>query len=103
MDGIEITTTDASVWETNVIPHELHRLFGHDTCFWGGDLNCDPKMDGRRGFAGGNQRVFDIYREAGSVDLRPRFHDTFQQTFFRPGPDSYQLDRPPARCPKCAV
>ena len=92
LDGIEITTADKSVWETNVIPHELHRLFGGETFLWGGDLNCDPKMDGRRGFAGGNQRVFDIYREAGSVDVRARFHATYQQTFFRPGTDNYQLD-----------
>ena len=91
-DGIEVTTRDGSVWETNVIPHELHRLFGADTFLWGGDLNCDPKMDDRPTFAGGNRRVFEIYKEAGSMDTRSRFHETNLQTFFREGTDCYQLD-----------
>jgi hypothetical protein len=92
LEGIETTTRDNSVWETNVVPHELHRLFGQETFLWGGDLNCDPKMDDRPLFAGGNRRVFEIYREAGAVDARTPFHSTYQQTFFRPGTDSYQLD-----------
>jgi endonuclease/exonuclease/phosphatase family metal-dependent hydrolase len=92
IEGIEVPTRDGSVWETNVIPHELHRLFGSETFLWGGDLNCDPKMDDRPTFAGGNRRVFEIYREAGSVDTRTRFHRAHQQTFFREGTDCYQLD-----------
>jgi hypothetical protein len=55
-----------TVWEANVIPHELHRLFANDTFLWGGDLNTDPRMDDYSGFAGGNRRMFDIYREAWS-------------------------------------
>jgi len=92
LEGIETTTRDGSLWETNVVPHELHRLFGQETFLWGGDLNCDPKMDDRPRFAGGTRRAFEIYREAGAVDARTRFHSTYQQTFFRPGTDSYQLD-----------
>jgi len=33
-----------SVWEPNVIPHELHRLFPDDTFVWGGDFNTDPPV-----------------------------------------------------------
>ncbi len=91
-EGIEVTTRDGSVWETNVIPHELHRLFEGETFLWGGDFNSDPKMDDRPAFAGGNRRIFEIYREAGSYDARARFHETHQQTFFRPGTNNYQLD-----------
>jgi hypothetical protein len=94
MEGIEVTTRDGSVWETNVIPHELHRLFEGETFLWGGDLNCDPRMDGLGGgYAGGNRRVFDIWRDAGSIDARARFHEEFQQTFFRSGSRiAFQLD-----------
>jgi hypothetical protein len=74
-----------TVWEANVIPHELHRLFANDTFLWGGDLNTDPRMDDFSGFAGGNRRLFDIYRKAGSYDIRHRFHNDYQQTFFRKG------------------
>jgi endonuclease/exonuclease/phosphatase family metal-dependent hydrolase len=84
IDGIEITTRDGSLWESNVVPHELQRLFADETFLWGGDLNCDPRMDGLSGgYAGGNQRVFDIWRDAGSIDTRAPFHTEFQQTFFR--------------------
>jgi endonuclease/exonuclease/phosphatase family metal-dependent hydrolase len=92
LEGIEATTRNGTIWETNVVPHELHRLFGSETFLWGGDLNCDPKMDDRRWFAGGNRRTFEIYQEAGSFDTRTRFHSTHQQTFFRPGTGRYQLD-----------
>lgn len=92
LDGIEVTTRDRTVWETNVVPHELHRLFGSDTFLWGGDLNCDPRMDEKRWFVGGNRRVFEIYRTAGSVDVRARFHEMHLQTYFKNGSDTYQLD-----------
>lgn len=94
VDEIEITTRDRSVWETNVIPHELHRLFAGDTFLWGGDLNSDPRMDGLSGsYSGGNQRVFDLWRKAGSIDARTPFHAEFQQTFFRAGQRiPFQLD-----------
>jgi hypothetical protein len=73
MEGIEVTTRDGSAWETNVIPHELHRLFEGETFLWGGDLNCDPRMDGFGGdYAGGNRRVFEIWRgPAQSTHARP--------------------------------
>ena len=74
-----------SVWEANVIPHDLHRLFANDTFIWGGDLNTDPRMDDFSGFAGGNRRMFDIYREAGAHDTRTGFHRDYQQSFFRKG------------------
>ena len=72
-----------SVWEPNVIPHELHRLFGGETFVWGGDFNTDPRMDDFKGFAGGNRRMFEIFDEVGSRDTRARFHSDYVQTFFR--------------------
>lgn len=59
---------------------------------WGGDFNSDPRMDDISSFAGGNRRMFEVYHEAGARDLRERFHDVHQQTFFAPGRRPYQLD-----------
>lgn len=92
LDGVELTTPDGSVWETNVVPHELHRLFAGETYIWGGDFNSDPRMDGVAGFSGGNRRAFDLYREAGSLDARARFHPDYQRTYFNPRRRAYQLD-----------
>ena len=92
IDGIEIATRDRSVWETHVIPHELHRLFGGDTFMWGGDFNADPRMDDRPGFAGGNRSMFKAYELAGSRDTRARFHPDYVQTYFKPRTNAYQLD-----------
>lgn len=38
-DAIPVTTRNGTLWETDVIPHELRRLFGDDPFVWGGDLN----------------------------------------------------------------
>lgn len=93
LDGIEIPTRDGSVWEQNVIPHDLHSLFGTGTFVWGGDFNSEPRMDAwLRNSRGGNHRNFAIYREYGSLDTRARFFDDFQQTFFKNGRKPYQLD-----------
>lgn len=92
IEGIEITTPDQSVWETHVIPHELHRLFRRDTFVWGGDFNADPRMDCRRGFVGGNRRMFETYAAAGSCDTRERFHADYVQTYFKRRTGAYQLD-----------
>lgn len=80
------------MWETPLIPHELHRLFGSDTFLWGGDLNTDPGMDDIGHFHGGDRRLFKIYEEAGSCDTRVRFHDAYQRSYFKSGMGSYQLD-----------
>jgi hypothetical protein len=92
LGDVEITTRDGSVWETNVIPHELHRLFDGSTFLWGGDLNADPRMDDIRGFLGGNRRMFDGYLRAGAVDTRGRIHGEYQRTFFGARSGPYQLD-----------
>lgn len=92
IEGVELTTRDRSVWETNVIPHELHRLFGDETFIWAGDLNTDPRMDDKRWFVGGNRRMFEIYAESGSCDTRARFFDDYQQTYVKPRMGQYQLD-----------
>lgn len=92
LGDIEITTRNGTVWETNVVPHELHRLFRGSTFLWGGDLNSDPRMDAIRGFAGGNQRTFDGYVRAGAIDVRSRLHSDYQRTFFGQRSGHYQLD-----------
>jgi endonuclease/exonuclease/phosphatase family metal-dependent hydrolase len=92
VEGVEVTTPDRSLYETNVIPHELSRLFGDQTFIWGGDLNTDPRMDDKPWFVGGNRRLFEVYAESGSNDTRARFFDSFQQTYFKPGKAAYQLD-----------
>jgi endonuclease/exonuclease/phosphatase (EEP) superfamily protein YafD len=93
LDGIEVTTPDGSIWETNVIPQELHRLFGGETFVWGGDFNSDPRMDEiGPPFIGGNRRCFEIYSKSGSVDARARLYDEYQRTYFAPRRRAYQLD-----------
>lgn len=90
-EGVE-TAPDGSAWEANLIPHEFRRLFGGQSFVWGGDLNADPRMDDRRGFVGGNRRMFEVYNEHGFVDTRARFHDDFQRTYVKTGRGEYQLD-----------
>jgi hypothetical protein len=90
-DDVPISTPDGSLWETDVIPFQLHRLFANETFIWGGDLNSAEVMDDR-GFVGGNRKLRSIWAEAGSHDLRLRFSDEEQQTFFAPGRQAYQLD-----------
>jgi endonuclease/exonuclease/phosphatase family metal-dependent hydrolase len=92
VEGVVLTTPDKSVWEANVIPHELQRLFADETFVWGGDFNSDPRMDERPAFLGGNRWLFDVYAESGLCDTRARFHDSYQQTYFKAGKGEYQLD-----------
>jgi endonuclease/exonuclease/phosphatase family metal-dependent hydrolase len=53
VEGIPISTPNGTVWETDVLPHELDRVFGRDTFLWGGDFNADPRMDDVRGLSAG--------------------------------------------------
>ena len=91
-DDVPISTPDGSLWETDVIPFQLHRLFAGETFIWGGDLNSAEVMD-NRGFVGGNRKLRSIWREADSHDLRLRFFDEEQQTFIATGRQAYQLDQ----------
>jgi endonuclease/exonuclease/phosphatase family metal-dependent hydrolase len=91
IEGVEVTTRNRTIWATDVIPHELHRLFGGQTFIWGGDLNSDPRMDDY-GFSGGNRRLREVYAGSGSLDTRARFFDSYQQTYFKAGKRAYQLD-----------
>jgi hypothetical protein len=69
VDGIQISTPNGTVWETDVLPHELHRLFGHDTFVWGGELNADPRMDDVPGrFVGGNPPVLRRLRHGTALE-----------------------------------
>jgi Endonuclease/Exonuclease/phosphatase family len=80
------------VWQMDLIPFELHRLFAGQTFLWGGDLNSAESMDDVPGFSGGNRRLREIWAGAGSCDLRLRFCAEEQQTFFAPKRGAYQLD-----------
>lgn len=91
-DHIRPTAGDGSLWETDVIPVELRRLFGNETFVWGGDLNSAEDMDDVPNFAGGNRQLRENWREAGSFDLRRGFFEQEQQTFFRPNTKPWQID-----------
>lgn len=80
------------VWQMDLIPFELHRLFAGRTFLWGGDLNSAESMDDVRGFSGGNRRLREIWSDAGSSDLRVRLVAEERQTFFARGRRAYQLD-----------
>lgn len=75
-----------------MIPYELHELFAGDTFLWGGDLNNAVWMDEFPAFAGGARRLREIWKDAGSLDLRTRFYTDEQQTYFAPRSRPYQLD-----------
>lgn len=83
---------DQSLWQTDVLPYELRELFGDEPFVWGGDLNSAEAMDSFAKFAGGNRKLREIWRRAGSVDLRLNFFEEEQQTFFAPGKRPWQLD-----------
>ena len=83
-DQVPLCTPGRKVWQMDLIPFELHRLFADQTFLWGGDLNSAVSMDDIPGFSGGNRRLREIWAEAGSCDLRMRFFTDEQQTFFAP-------------------
>ena len=88
-DEVPLGIPGRGVWQTDLIPFELHRLFAGQTFLWGGDLNSAESMDHIPWYAGGNRRLRKIWTQAGSHDLRPRFFPKEQQTFFAPktGPE----------------
>jgi len=91
-DDVTLCTPGRQVWQMDLIPFELHRLFAGETFLWGGDLNSAESMDDIPSFAGGNRRLREIWLQAGSHDLRRRFFVEEQQTFFAPRRGPYQLD-----------
>jgi endonuclease/exonuclease/phosphatase family metal-dependent hydrolase len=91
-EEVPLCNPGRNVWQMDLIPFELHRLFASQTFVWGGDLNSAMSMDEVPGFSGGNRRLREIWTEAGSHDLRMRFFTEEQQTFFAPNRGAYQLD-----------
>lgn len=89
-EDVPLCNPGRHVWQMDLIPFELHRLFADRTFLWGGDLNSAESMDDVKRFSGGNRRLREIWREAGSRDLRPTRDE--QQTFFATNRGSYQLD-----------
>lgn len=80
------------MWETNVIPHELCPVRRRDIHLGPGSQQRPAQMDSKAWSVCGNQRLFELYTESGSHDLRARFFDSFQQTYFKVGKAAYQLD-----------
>ena len=92
MDGIEGTTRDGSVWETNAVPHELQRLFARDTFLWGGDLNCDPRwMTARPSRAATAASLRSLERGLARCPLSAFTTPTSKRSS-DPKTDGYQLD-----------
>lgn len=91
-DDVPLCNPGRKVWQMDLIPFELHRLFAGRTFLWGDDLNSAVSMDGDPGFSGGSRRLREIWHEAGSRDLRSRFFTDEQQTFFARNRRPFQLD-----------
>ena len=68
-DQVPRCTPGRKVWQRDLIPFELHRLFADQTFVWGGDLNSAMSMDDIPGDSG-DRRLREIWAEAGSRDLR---------------------------------
>jgi len=82
---------DKSVWEVELIAHELPRVFGTSRFVVGGDLNSGLLFDSTYGRQS-NARLFQNLASAGLIDLRKRFHEAEQRTYFKEGKRPYQLD-----------
>jgi exonuclease III len=82
---------DTKVWEVELIAHELRQVFGTSRFVAGGDLNSGLLFDTKYGRQS-NARLFQNLAALGFNDLRKRFHDTEQRTYFKEGKGSYQLD-----------
>jgi endonuclease/exonuclease/phosphatase family metal-dependent hydrolase len=89
---IPISPPYRMIWEHDLIPFELRRLFGNKTFLWGGDLNSAVAFDDQPWSAGGNRQLRTTWEEAGSLDLRLRFYPEEQRTFFGKGKGPYQMD-----------
>lgn len=55
-------------------------------------MNSGERMDDHPAFAGGNREVREIWRRAGSVDLRKKVDPEPPQTFFKPRTVRNDLD-----------
>jgi endonuclease/exonuclease/phosphatase family metal-dependent hydrolase len=82
---------DKSMWEVELIAHELPRVFGSSRFVAGGDLNSGLLFDTKYGRQS-NARLFENLASVGFNDLRKRFHETEQRTYFKEGRGPYQLD-----------
>lgn len=79
------------IWQVEVIAHELAELFGIDPFVAGGDLNSGMLFDTKDGHDY-NARLWSNLAELGFYDLRPRFYEQEQRTYFKTGRGPYQLD-----------
>jgi hypothetical protein len=82
---------ESGMWEIELMAHELPRIFGTARFVAGGDLNSGLLFDTtyRRQ---SNARLFENLAELGFRDLRKRFHEGEQRTYFKEGKGPYQLD-----------
>ena len=81
------------IWEIELAVADLERLFAGSRFIAGGDLNSSLAFDANYHPGNpSNARLFANLAEAGFVDLRPRFFEEEQQTWFKAGNGPYQLD-----------
>ncbi|MFN8151448.1 MAG: hypothetical protein U0R24_10045 [Solirubrobacterales bacterium] len=81
------------VSEIELAVADLERLFAGSRFIAGGDLNSSLAFDTNYHPRNpSNARLFANLAEAGFVDLRPRFFEEEQQTWFKAGNYPYQLD-----------
>jgi endonuclease/exonuclease/phosphatase family metal-dependent hydrolase len=77
-----------SVWEVDLIFHDLVPFLQGRSFIVGGDLNADPVMDETLSKVGGNRAFFSDLGTAGLLNCSREP----QQTFFASGKKPYQLD-----------
>jgi endonuclease/exonuclease/phosphatase family metal-dependent hydrolase len=81
------------IWEIELAIADLERLFGDEHFVAGGDLNSALTLDANyHPKDPRNARLLGHIAQAGFIDLRQRFFETEQQTWFKPGTGPYQLD-----------
>jgi endonuclease/exonuclease/phosphatase family metal-dependent hydrolase len=81
------------ILEIELVVADLERLFSGSRFIAGGDLNASLALDANyHPNNPSNARLFANLAEAGFVDLRPRFFEDEQQTWFKAGTGPYQLD-----------
>ena len=80
-----------AAFEIDVIAHILKPILGSNRFVLGGDLNSSLLLDKHQGYSN-NQNLFKNLKAMGYLDLREGFYEEEQQTYFKRGNGSFQLD-----------
>lgn len=86
-----LACNSTKVWEIEVLAHQLRPVFAGRRFVLGGDLNAGLLLDEVYGYKN-NVNLWNNMAIKGYIDLRPRYSETEQQTFFRENTKPYQLD-----------